>query len=175
MPRRKSVAVSDKPKAKTKRVVVRRVKDQPTINQAEIDKLKLLLDEEERVMEADIKQELRNIFNERDQAIKGELTQMDLKNRRLIMWIGVSLFMLSIVSFWVSSLDTVIRGPAPSMYRSIDEAAIDQAKENFSKNLGEVMKEIDRLKLESQKLEAQQKALATSTATQATDNFKPKP
>lgn len=174
MPRRKLITNSDKPKPKAKRVVVRRVKDQPIINQVDIDKLKQLLNEEEREIEADIKHELREIFNERDRAIKGELTQMDLKNRRLIMWIGVSLFMLSIVSFWVSSLDNVIRQPVPSMYRPIDEAVIDQAKEDFSKNLSEVMKEIDRMKLESQRLEAQQKALATTTS-QGTDNFKPKP
>jgi hypothetical protein len=165
MPRRKQEAEEQskisKAKAKPRRIAVHR-KVAPKVNELEIARIKELLQEEEQVIEADLRKEFKAMLSERDQVFSRQ-TEMDAKNKRLIIWIGVTLFMLSIVSFWVSNLDVMIRPKNVAPGERIDAATLQEAKENIGTNLDQVMKEIDRLKTEAKKLEAENAARSSST------------
>jgi len=164
MPRGKQVAVEAKAKAKPKKVTIKRAKQEPKINQAEIDRIKSLLDQEEKVLEEDMKVELSKMIDDRDLRMSRELNKIDTKNKKMIMWIGVTLFMLSIVSFWVSSLDVTIRQPYLKSGTQVDQKSLAEYKENLDKTFKEVMIEIDQLKEQSKKLEAAQSSTTTSTS-----------
>jgi hypothetical protein len=74
---------------------------------------------------------------------------MNSKNKRLIMWIGVSLIMLVIVGFWVLSLDWSVERPYAESVKQIDPKSLSEYKDNLDKTFEEVMTQIDQLKVQS--------------------------
>ncbi len=165
MPRRKQEAVEVKPKAKPRRIAVRSTKRAVKINQEELDRIKAIVEQEEREVEEDLKKELSMMMDDRELKMSRELNHQNNKNKKMIMWIGVTLFMLSIVSFWVSSLDVTINSPYTKSGKQIDQKSLAEYKDNLDKTFQEVMVQIDQLKEQTKQTENQATGTATSTAT----------
>lgn len=166
MPRRKQENIKEeknlKSRTKAKRVVVRR-KAAVKVNEAELARIKELLDREERSIEVDLKRDFIDILNERDHIINRQ-TEAEHKNKKLIIWIGVSLFMLSVVSFWIMSLDVLMRPRYDdSLGKEIEGVSLEEVRDNLSTNLDAVMKEVERLRIESDKIKQDLEKTASST------------
>ncbi len=124
---------------------------EPEINQEEIANLRALLEKEEE-LEADMKRELREVIKTRDKKLMREFSRLENKNRRLIMWVGVIVLMLAIISFWVSRLDVIITRPlATDKTQDFD---LSEASTNMQTTAQEVIKSIDEIKKQAQLLEA---------------------
>lgn len=172
MPRRKQEAVEAKSKIKIKtkprRITVRSTKRPAKINQEELDRIKSIVEQEEREVEEDLKIELSKMMDDRDLKMSRELNHQNNKNKKMIMWIGVTLFMLSVVSFWVSSLDVTISQTYSKSGQQIDQKALIEYKDNLDKTFQEVMTQIDQLK-EATK---ESQPASTTTSTAPIDNVK---
>jgi|GEM_PF-3053584 hypothetical protein len=172
MPRRKEETISKtkspKSKVTTRKVAVRK-KQEPHINEAEIARIKELLEREDSVLEEDLKRDFREILSERDRVL-GKHNESDRRNKLLIIWIGVSLFMLSIISFWIASFDEIVKRPVMGEKPVIDAVSLDEAKDSLGTSLEQVMAEIDQLKKQANQLEAD-KAMSSTTASDLNNNF----
>lgn len=162
MPRGKQIEI--KSKAKSKRVLVSRAK-KPEINHEEIERIKAMLAAEEGAIEADMRKEMSRMIDERDVQMSRQLGDMNAKNKRLIMWIGVSLIMLMIVIFWVSTLDLAVNRSYAKSDKQIDKKSLSEYKDNLDKTFKEVMTQIDKLKEQSQTLSTSSEPSLASTTS----------
>ena len=119
------------------------------VNQEQVERIKAMLDQEEENIEKDLRREMTRMIDERQLAMSHELGDMNSKNKRLIMWIGVSLIMLVIVGFWVLSLDWSVERPYTESVKQIDPKSLSEYKDNLDKTFEEVMTQIDQLKGQS--------------------------
>ncbi|HRH21940.1 MAG TPA: hypothetical protein PLJ58_01935 [bacterium] len=119
------------------------------VNQEQVERIKAMLDQEEENIEKDLRREMTRMIDERQLAMSHELGDMNSKNKRLIMWIGVSLIMLVIVGFWVLSLDWSVERPYAESVKQIDPKSLSEYKDNLDKTFEEVMTQIDQLKVQS--------------------------
>ncbi|MDD4412245.1 MAG: hypothetical protein PHR00_01210 [Patescibacteria group bacterium] len=148
-----------KPKHATKRSWHgQRIKDEPHISPEELLRLEEILNQEEK-HEQDLRREMQEIIRSRDKALSRELKGMEERNKRLIMWIGVTLLMTVIISFWLmniraATLATVNAGPKNKNFD------VKGARENLSKTMVDLVDRIDNIKAEAEKLKQ-----STSTAT----------
>lgn len=161
MPRgvRKKDHEDQKIKHKTKRAWRgQRITDEPHISPEELSRLEEILNQEEK-HERDLRREMQEIIRTRDKELSRELKGIEERNKRLIMWIGVTLLMTVIVSFWLmniraATLATVNAGPKNKNFD------VKEAKENLSKTMTDLIERIDDIKAEAEKIKQ-----ATSTAT----------
>lgn len=135
-------------------VNMRRKKNhEPQIDPAEIERLKALIAKEEE-LETEMKQDLKEAIKNQDKKLIRELHRLENRNRHLIMWIGVAVLMLVVVSFWVSKLDVIVNRP----FNNIDETQnfdLGEARANMQSTIQEVIKGIEDIKQQAKELEAE--------------------
>lgn len=134
------------------------------MNLEEIERLRELIAREER-LEQDLRSEVREAVKARDKKLIRELSRLENRNRRVVMWIGVILLMLIIFGFWVSQLDSLIRSPLTDQ-GSAPTTDLLEIKNNLESTVGEVVKGIDEIK-------QQAKALDGGSATSSPSSSEP--
>ncbi|NCN25033.1 hypothetical protein COT94_04490 [Candidatus Falkowbacteria bacterium CG10_big_fil_rev_8_21_14_0_10_37_14] len=134
-----------------------RRKKAPPIDPAEIDRLKLLLETEEH-LESDLRQEMQEIIKTRDRQITRELRHSEERNKRLVMWVGVTIMMLVIASFWIANLLALTTRDL-SIGAKPETIDIEGAKENLTTTMDKVLKDLEAIKREAENL----KSTVTST------------
>ncbi len=127
--------------------------DEPHIDPAEIERLKELIAKEEE-LEAEMRQEVREAVQASDKKLIRELHRLENKNRRLVMWVGVIVLMLIIVSFWVSRLDVIITQPLANI-DTTQNFDLAEARANMQTMVQEVVKSIEDIKKQAAALEAE--------------------
>jgi len=131
----------------------RKKNHEPQIDPAEIERLKALIAKEEE-LETEMKQDLKEAIKNQDKKLIRELHRLENRNRHLIMWIGVAVLMLVVVSFWVSKLDVIVNRP----FNNIDETQnfdLGEARANMQSTIQEVIKGIEDIKQQAKELEAE--------------------
>lgn len=160
MPRGKQIEVKTRSKSGLGSVKKSR---KPEINQAEAERIKVMLEEEEAVIEADLRHEMSRMISEQDVKMSRQLGDMNGRNKRWIMWIGVSLSMLVIVAFWVSTLDFQVNRNYTESSKQIDPKSLAEYKDNLDKTFKEIMTQIDQLKEQSKQAGDGQMVSSTTT------------
>jgi hypothetical protein len=107
-----------------------RRKKSPPIDQADIDRLKLLVETEEH-LESSLKQEMQEIIRARDRQLNRELRHSEERNKRLVMWVGVTVIMLIIASFWIANLLTLTTRDL-NIDTPPEKIDIEEAKKNLT-------------------------------------------
>ena len=157
MPRRKIGA--EAPRKTSRRA-------QPHIELQEIERLKQLLAAEEN-LEEDLKRQMKQVIEARDRQLARELRRIEDRNKHLIMWIGVIAIMAAIVVFWIASVVATTRKTAGEDW-SGQQYDVDAIKANLTDTMSEVIKNLEDIRKESERLKQQ-------PATSSTDgNFQPK-
>ena len=130
------------------------------IDHEEIARLRELIEREER-LEEDLKQEVREVARNRDRKLFRELNRQETKNRRLIMWIGVTILMVIIFAIWASRLSLTVTKPLE--IGATQDFDLTEAQNNLQQTVQEVVKSIDEIKTQAKKLD-EETAKATTTA-----------
>lgn len=134
---------------------------EPEIDHADIARLRDLIEREER-LEIEMRQDLREAIRSRDKKLIREVSRLEDKNRRLIMWIGVIVIMVVIFGFWISKIGEVINTPLAD--QSIQNFDLTEATKNMQTTVNDVVKSIDEIKQEAKKLdEATKNATSSNT------------
>jgi hypothetical protein len=144
MPRGKKITVKSGG-ARTRQVSAK-------VNHEEAEKIRTMLAREEEVIEADMRQELARMIDERDLKMSRDLGAMNSRNRQLMMWIGVSVIMLVIVVLWVSTLDLAVNNSYRMTEEQTDAKSLSEYKRNLDQTFGEVMTKIEQLKEQSRQI-----------------------
>ncbi len=134
------------------------------IDQEEIARLRELIEREER-LEEELRQEVREVSRNRDRKLFQELDRQEAKNRRLIMWIGVTLLMAVIFAVWASRLNLTVSKPLE--IGTTKDFDVTDAQANLQKTMQEVIKSIDEIKKQAKQLDSE---TASSTATPFKNN-----
>lgn len=130
------------------------------IDHEEIARLRELIEREER-LEEDLKQEVREVAKNRDRKLFRELNRQETKNRRLIMWIGVTILMVIIFAIWASRLSLTVTKPLE--VGATKDFDLTEAQNNLQQTVQEVVKSIDEIKTQAKQLD-EETAKATTTA-----------
>lgn len=138
------------------------------IDHEEIARLRELIEREER-LEQDLKEEVREVARNRDRKLFRELNRQETKNRRLIMWIGVTIFMLIIFALWASRLTSMVAKPVD--IGATKDFDLTEARDNLQKTVQEVVKGIDEIKKQAKQLD-EETAKATTSAPIKANNVK---
>jgi hypothetical protein len=132
---------------------------EPQIDHEEIARLRELIEREER-LEEELKQEVREVARNRDRKLFKELNRQETKNRRLIMWIGVTILMVIVFALWASRLNVLVTKPLQS--GATKDFDLTEAQENLQKTVQEVVKSIDEIKAQSKQLDEEAAKSTTS-------------
>ena len=135
---------------------------EPEIDPAEIERLRDLIGREE-MLERDLRRDMEEVVRGRDKRLGRELRQMEERNKRLVMWIGVSFLMLVIVICWVMSLRAMT---SDTVKESADLKNFDLAgaKDNLTNNMKDIIADIERIKAEGERLNTAASSSATATS-----------
>ena len=157
MPRKKAAEGSHTAPKK----IFRRRTVEPAIDEEEILRLKRILAQEEH-LESDMRRDMEDIIRNRDRALSKQLKYMEERNKRLLMWIGVTFFMLVIVIFWVAGLKATT---SPIFQEKSDDRELDikQTKDDLTRVMDRVINGIDDLKQQANQINAS----GTPTSSQA--------
>lgn len=137
-----------------------RRKKEPHIDPEEIKRLERLLAEEVEA-DRDLKEEMRQIIASRSRELNREMKRMEERNRRLIIWIGVTLVMVAVAVFWVANLVSTIRPNAGDL-GAVEQFDVEEVKRNLTETMNSVIKNIDELKKQAAELD---KSASSSTGT----------
>jgi type II secretory pathway component PulM len=137
---------------------------EPEINHADIARLRDLIEREER-LEIEMRQDLREAIKSRDKKLIREVSRLEDKNRRLIMWIGVVVIMVVIFGFWISRIGEVINTPLAD--QSIQNFDLTEATNNMQTTVKDMVKSIDEIKQEAKKLDEATKSATSSNTFKA--------
>jgi hypothetical protein len=137
------------------------------IDHEEIARLRELIEREER-LEQDLKEEVREVARNRDRKLFRELNRQETKNRRLIMWIGVTIFMLIIFALWASRLTLMVAKPID--IGATKDFDLTEAQANLQKTVQEVVKGIDEIKKQAKQLDEETAKATTSAPIKVNNN-----
>ncbi|MFH1412421.1 MAG: hypothetical protein ABIG10_00105 [bacterium] len=137
---RRKPSEEDKPKKKTKEHV----------KKEEIDRLHSILDIDD---EEEMEKEIKKVLKDRRQKIHRQVADMESKNKRMLMWVGVIIAMLVIVSFWVFKFNEIVTRPIMSTSQEIKDIDFEQTKEALTTTLDKVRSGIEEIKQEAKKFE----------------------
>lgn len=157
MPRKKA---DNHAKEAPKRIFRRKGIAEPVIDDAEIARLKHILAEEEN-LEEDLRHDMEQIIRNRDRALAKQLKYIEERNRRMMMWTGVVLFMLIIALFWLASLRATTNSGV-SRRQTSEQINTQETKENLTKVMNKVISGIEELKKQSDQIN---KATGTPSTT----------
>ena len=132
--------------------------EEPRIDPEEIARLHRLLEREER-LEEDLRRDMKEAIKNRDKKLVREISKLENKNSRLLLWVMVILIMTIIIAFWVSRFNSLVRKPLET--GSIKNFDINSVQVNLQDNVERVVKSIDEIKKQAQELN---KTDATATA-----------
>lgn len=133
------------------------------IDHEEIARLRELIEREER-LEEDLKEEVREVARNRDRKLFKELDRQETKNRRLIMWIGVTIVMVVIFALWASRLTSLVSKPLE--IGATKDFDLTEAQNNLQQTVQEVVKSIDEIKTQAKQLDAETIQATTSAPIQ---------
>jgi cell division protein FtsL len=152
MPRGKKIAV---------KVGATKSRASAKVNHEDAARISELLRREEEVIEADMHQEIARMIDERDLKMSHDLNDINNRNKRLMMWVGVTVAMLVVVVIWVSTLGFAVNNNYRASEKQIDGRSLAEYKQNLDQTFAEVMTKIEQLKEQSK----QMAQLATSSTS----------
>lgn len=124
---------------------------EPKIEPEEIERLRTLLAREEE-LEWEMRQDMREAIKASDKRLLRELHRLENKNRRLLLWIGVTIVMLIIIVFWVSRFDSlIVRPPVAATTSNFDLSSTGLDMQNTVKS---VLQSIEEIKTQAKQLDA---------------------
>ena len=123
----------------------------------ELEKLRGLLEEDDDEKMEDNLREVRALEHKQQQRID----EIEVHNKKLMMWIGIVFIMVVIVIFWMMNIDTITGGLKKDIKIEIKSEEFERAKMELTDTLGEVRTNIDEMKAQAEKIE-QEEGIDTS-------------
>lgn len=162
MPRRKKSSSQEESKKRKsghpkKTVAKKEIKVRPE----EIAHLHAMLDKDD---EQEMEKEIRQALKERRRKIRHQASEMEDHNKRLIMWVGITVVMLIVVSFWAIKFNEIVSRPIiTTVDQEIKDIDFEKAKQELTSTMNKVKAGIEEIKQEAEKLEQQKNELEGST------------
>jgi type II secretory pathway component PulM len=130
----------------------------------DLERLKgMLADDEEERFEHDL-----HAVHASERRQQQKLNELELRNKKLMMWVGIVFVMVVIVIFWMLNIDTIVGGGKKDLKMDISSEDFQKAKLDLTETIQKVRNNIDELKNQAQQVQ-QEEGIDTTEQT----NFLP--
>ncbi|MFH0840782.1 MAG: hypothetical protein V1865_02260 [bacterium] len=119
---------------------------------SELERLKGILESDD---EDELEEELREV-RARERKQRQKIAEMEVRNKRLLMWVVIVFIMVIIAIFWMMNLDVITKQPSEGPQVEVKSDSLEQAKEELTDTMDKIRDSIDEIKKQAEKLEEEE-------------------